>query len=204
MEAELSLLKQLRKQTYKDLRHFVQERDKKKWRTWDHQLEKIKDLRLKSPRARKAELYELNENIDALLEDVSGWEEGNAMVNRDIPALKSICDEMIPFVTAHLGHDAWLYIEAQHALREKQAERQAEYDPTLPQLEDTKIVYPKGTAQYEREKDELQRLSEAMMDAKFTAKQRPPQPFSWGGALKDVTDAAEADNEVDDLDLQGA
>ena len=62
---------------------------------------------------------------------------------------------MQTFISRQLGHDSWVQIHDTKALHLKQAERQAEYDPTHEQLLTMANPYPEGTAHHEKEKAHL-------------------------------------------------
>jgi len=48
----------------------------------------------------------------------------------DHPCFMIMDDEMRPFVSNYLGHDAWLTLHDMANLRKMQGERQSQFDPS--------------------------------------------------------------------------
>ena len=67
MEKELNTMKKMRRQIYKDIKEFVEERDKNPWRTWDHVLVPVGDLRKKTKKEMDGEIDEYDSEIELLL-----------------------------------------------------------------------------------------------------------------------------------------
>jgi hypothetical protein len=66
MEKELAAMKKARRQIYRDIKEFVEERDKQPWRTWDHCLI-VADSRKRSQKEMDEEIHAFDREINLLL-----------------------------------------------------------------------------------------------------------------------------------------
>lgn len=144
MEKELARLKKARKQVYRDIKEFVEERDKQPWRTWDHCLI-VNDTRKKSKKEMDAEIEEYDIEINLLLSQIEILEKGVNSLDADYPIFFMMDKDMETFTTAQLGHDWWLRLDSIKQNRKKQLERQAEYDPKPEEIKKTMNPYPEDT-----------------------------------------------------------
>ena len=94
----------LRDQTYEDLYHFVQEREKHPWRTWDkrgyYYKPEVTPMLLNA--GQLTSLIDFNLNMIALIEP-----KFNQLVT-DIPPYNLGNAEMIQFCTWCFGNEGWL------------------------------------------------------------------------------------------------
>ena len=94
----------LRDRTYDDLKHFVEEREKRPWRVWDkfgyYFKPPVENLNLN--------LRQLNERIEIHMQMIAYIEPMYTRLVNDIPPYNAINSEMIQFCTEIFGNEGWL------------------------------------------------------------------------------------------------
>ena len=105
-QRELQILELLRDRTYDDLRSFVKEREKKRWRLWEGFVSYKPTIENK-----ELSLQQLQERIDVHLQMIAYVEPRHfQLVTRDIPPYNLINSEMIQFCTDVFGNEGWLQL----------------------------------------------------------------------------------------------
>ena len=112
MEKELARMKKMRRQIYKDIKEFVEERDKNPWRTWDHCLLPANDLRKKSSKEMDDEVKAYDREINLLLAQIEILERAVNSLDADYPVFFILDSEMEAYTTKVLGHDWWLRLDS--------------------------------------------------------------------------------------------
>ena len=116
-ERELSILTRLRDRTYDDIRYFINEREKKHWRLWDHYGGHMYKPIIDPGRM---SLQQIQERIDIHLQMIAFIEPRYGGLVAEIPPYNTINAEMIQFCTAFFGNEGWLQMFQLKQLRKQQ------------------------------------------------------------------------------------